>query len=317
MQRGENMKGRPKPLVLKKYEILMTYLKRDFPRFKDVQQDYRKSEKGYEGELQVDYHLELLSHQFLTLRDICLSVQGRTFQIDNLIITQNAIFIVEVKNYQGTIIFDTILDQFTRDNGKSETGFSHPVSQAELQRLHLQQWLQERNFPIIPIYSFIAISDPSTIIKVKGDREEIAKVVAHGANIPRKIVDLNKQLPAHAALEDRKIGTMILKESKEYDIDIMKHHDVKMTDLMPGVQCPACRAAGMERIYNNWQCRKCNYRSSSAHEQALNDYMLLGNTFITNSNCKWWLQIDSRNTVTRLLKKSKLVYNAKKRRWEK
>ncbi|UJL45839.1 NERD domain-containing protein [Virgibacillus sp. NKC19-16] len=311
------MTGRTKPLVLKKYEILMLYLKRSFPRFKDVEKEYKKRKKGYEGELQVDYHLDLLSHQFLILRDICLSVQGRTFQIDNLIITQNAIFIVEVKNYQGTIIFDTILDQFTRDNGKLETGFSHPVSQAELQRLHLQQWFQERNYPTIPIYSFIAISDPSTIIKVEGDREEIAKVVAHGANIPRKLVEINKQLPAHAALQDRKIGTVIQKESKEYEIDIMKRHDVKMSDLLPGVQCPACKVLGMERIYNNWQCRKCNYRSPNAHEQALTDYMLIGNMWITNSNCRWWLQIDSRNTVTRLLKKSKLVYNAKRRRWEK
>ncbi|MBP1969218.1 hypothetical protein J2Z83_001322 [Virgibacillus natechei] len=312
------MKGRKKPLVLKKYEILMVYLKRNFPRFKDVQQEYQKSKKGYEGELQVDYHLEqILSHPFLILHDVCLKVQGRTFQIDNLIITQSAMFKVEVKNFQGTLIFDTILDQFTRDNGESETGFSHPISQAELQRLHLQQWLQEKKIPSIPIYSFIAISDPSTIIKVEGDREEISKVVAHGAHIPRKILELNKQLPAHAALQDRTIGTMIRKECLDYDIDIMKRHDVKMSDLLPGVQCPACRVLGMERIYNNWRCRKCNHRSPHAHEQTLNDYMLLGNTWITNSECRWWLQVESRNIVTRLLKKSKLVYNAKRRRWEK
>ncbi|MBY7144619.1 NERD domain-containing protein [Virgibacillus sp. NKC19-3] len=311
------MKVRPKPLVLKKYEILISRLKRNFPRFNEVTREYQKRKRGYEGEIQVDYHLAFLPQQFLILRDICLHVSHRTFQMGNLIFSQNALFIVEVKNYQGTIIFDTILDQFTRDDGQMETGFNHPISQTELQRYNLQQWLQERNFATIPIYAFTAISDPSTIIKVDGDKDKIAKVVAHGSSIPRKIMHFNKQLSAHDSLGDRKIGTMVQKESKEYDMDIMKRYDVKMSDLLPGVKCPACKFLGMERIYNKWQCRKCHHCSSNAHKQAIDDYMLFGNNWITNSICRWWLQINSKNTVTRLLKKSSLRYNAKRRRWEK
>ncbi|UJL45831.1 NERD domain-containing protein [Virgibacillus sp. NKC19-16] len=170
------MKKRTKPLILKKYKALLPRLHPNFPRLADVRHEDNKSKKGYEGELEVDYHLEPLSREYTILQDVCLQVQGKTFQMHNLVITQQAINIVDVKNYNGTIIFDTPLDQFTRDDGAVETGFSHPITQVQLQKSNLQQWLLERNFPNIPINYFIAISDPSTIIKVEGDKEKIAEV---------------------------------------------------------------------------------------------------------------------------------------------
>ncbi|WP_407058295.1 nuclease-related domain-containing protein [Tigheibacillus jepli] len=72
-------------------------------------------------------------------------------QIDNLIITPHAIYIIEVKNFNGTITFDTVLNQFIRDDGRKEGGFHHPITQVELQASRLERWLEENNFPIVPI----------------------------------------------------------------------------------------------------------------------------------------------------------------------
>lgn len=49
------------------------------------------------------------------------------------------------KLVDGTITFNTILKQFTRIDGKTETGYRYPITQAETKPLHLMNWLQEHN----------------------------------------------------------------------------------------------------------------------------------------------------------------------------
>ncbi|WP_081498498.1 nuclease-related domain-containing protein [Oceanobacillus massiliensis] len=134
---------------------------------------------------------------------------GQSFQIDNLIITPHAIYIIEVKNYNGKIIFDTILNQFTRDDGEKETGFNHPITQAELQQIKFQNWLQKSGYPPIPIHYFIAISEPATKIEVIGDKEAIASVVARGEHIPKKIIDMENTLSHNPTIQQQKIGHAI------------------------------------------------------------------------------------------------------------
>ncbi|MBY7144617.1 NERD domain-containing protein [Virgibacillus sp. NKC19-3] len=309
------LKKRTKPRILKKYEALLPRLPPNFPRLADVRHEYNKNKKGYEGELDVDYHLKWLPHEYMILQDVCLKTQERTFQMDNLVITQQAITIVDVKNYNGRIIFDTILDQFTRDDGAIEMGFSHPIAQVELQRSNLQQWLLERNFPNIPIHYFIAISDPRTILKVEGDKEKIAKIVAHAATISKKIIDRNKRLSGHTALQDRKIGHATRKESTVFDKDILEAHGIKEKHLLPGVQCPACGVLGMRRVHTGWFCYKCQKKSRDAHTSALADYLLLVRPWITNSECMRFLKFNAKNVATRLLREYGLFYDKARRRW--
>lgn len=58
-------------------------------------------EKGFEGELQFDKFCEIFSNEYLILNDLLFEVNSTTFQIDSLLISQNAIFLFEVKNYDG------------------------------------------------------------------------------------------------------------------------------------------------------------------------------------------------------------------------
>src|SRR5699024_5484456 len=100
-------------------------------------------------------------HKYTILQGICLELQGKNFEIDTIVITQQAIYWIECKNYNGTIIFDTILNQFTRSEGKTETGFRHPITQAENHQFQLTQWLNERHHNI-PRDRHSPISDTST-----------------------------------------------------------------------------------------------------------------------------------------------------------
>src|SRR5690625_1955326 len=139
------IRRRSKHLVLKKLEAAMLRLPKNFPRLQDIQREIGGRYKGYIGEQKVDYHLEILASQFTIIQDVCLKVQGRTFQMDSIIITNHAIFCIESKNFDGTITFNTILNQLTRNDGKTEKGYRYPITQAETHRFHLMNWLHEHN----------------------------------------------------------------------------------------------------------------------------------------------------------------------------
>ncbi|RIU94767.1 nuclease-related domain-containing protein [Oceanobacillus picturae] len=294
------------------YETLLSRMRPDHPQFREVESDYARRKKGYIGERQVDYYLEGLASEMTILQDLNLSVEGKNMQLDNLLISQHAAYIVEVKNFTGAITFDTALQQFTRD----ERGFRHPIQQAELQKQRLQAWLQEMNLPPIPIYYFIAISDPSTIIKVEGNKEEIAKVVAHAAHIPNKIKEHEAQGSIQQPIQHQKLGHFLMQAARMRGYNLMKNYEIRPEVIMPGVRCPGCGYLGVRRLYGKWQCPKCKMISKEAHKRAIYDYLLLIQPTISNRECRRFLNISSKNIATKLLKKE-LVYDKTKRSWKK
>ncbi|RDW21464.1 hypothetical protein CWR48_03440 [Oceanobacillus arenosus] len=305
-----------KPLLLKKYEALLPRLMINSPTWLDANQEFNRRMRGYKGEIRVGYYLSGLAQKYTILQDVCLGADGQTFQMDDLIISPHAIYIVEAKNYHGTITFDHILKQLIRHDGEKETGFAYPITQVELQHDKLQNWLHDHSSPNLPIYYFVAISEPSTIIKVIGNQQEVAEIVAHAAMIPKKIMEIEERLAASEKVQHQKIGYMIMKECTEFDLDIFAQHKITPSNLLTGVQCPECGSLGIERVHSGWICHKCQKKYAAAHKAALEDYFLLIKPWITNTECMQWLKLDSRNTATRILKSSNLFFNSKRRWWE-
>ncbi|WP_165769005.1 nuclease-related domain-containing protein [Virgibacillus profundi] len=307
-----------KSLVLQKYDAIIPRLRLNFPHLQEIEREQALRLKGYKGEKAVEYHLDFLAVDATILHDVCLTVMGKQFQIDNIVVTSHGIFPVESKNYSGTITFDTVLKQLIRENGMKETGYDYPVTQAELQKFKLQMWLQERNLQNIQIHPLVAISDPGTIIKVKGEKCEIAKAVAHGAHIPGMVIQKNNDYKEkHAKISAEKIGRAILKECKEFDMDVMANHGIKATDILPGVQCPACGRLGMKRGYGKWACERCFTLSKNAHLKAIADYLLLIKPWINNKEAMRFLNINCKSLANRILKSSGLSYEKEFKRWAK
>ncbi|GGJ91578.1 nuclease [Lentibacillus kapialis] len=312
------IKKRSKPLPLRKLDVIIPRLSPQFPRLPEMKEEAKKQGRGYSGEIKVDYHLEILASRYTLLDDVYLHNNSKNFQIDSLIAGNHGIFIIETKNYMGTIIFDSILKQLIRDDGNVESGFNYPITQTETQKFHLRNWLLKHRLTHIPIYYFIAIADPTTIIKVDGDREAISKVVAHAARIPGMIIEKDQELAqaGKPKLPDYQIGKMILHECGVYDMDIMGQFGLTCRNLLPGVFCPGCGIRGMQRIHGGWICRKCRHKSYYAHVKEVHDYVLL-NGSITNTECMWLLGLNSRSTATRVLQKSGLIYLKEPKCWVK
>ncbi|QKY70449.1 NERD domain-containing protein [Lentibacillus sp. CBA3610] len=310
------IRNRPKPLPLQKLDAAIPRLSPQFPKLPEMNRDAKKQGSGYSGETKVDYHLETLASRYTILDDVYLHTNGKNFQIDSAVVTNHGIFIVDTKNYNGTITFDTILNQLTRSDGGIESGYEYPITQVENHKFLLQNWLQQRNLSHIPIYYFVAIADPATIIQVNGNKEEIANIVAHAARIPKMIMDKDQEFAqaGKTKLKNYQIGNAILRECGTFDIDIVRKYGITRNDLLPGVFCPACGFRGMKRLHGGWICRKCRHKSYNAHWRDLDNYLLLFGS-ITNTECMWLLGLTSRYTATRILQKSGLIYLKEHKCW--
>lgn len=310
------IRKRKKPRPLQKLKALIPRLHPNHPNLESIKIDAAKRYKGYIGEQKVDYHLERIPMQHTIAHDVQLTNTDQKFQIDSLILTKKAIYIIETKNFDGTITFDTNLHQLIREQNTKEEGFDYPITQAENTKHQLQTWLAHKNIHNIPIHYFIVISEPSTIIRVHGNEQQIAKCVTHAANLNQKIQATEKTIQ-NTNWNHRKIGNIIHQECQDFDFNILRKHGITPHDILPGTQCPNCQNLGMTRHYAKWQCTKCQHTSKHAHRKTINDYLLLKKPYITNKDCRHFLQIHSRSTATRLLQSAKLSYDKKRQIWQK
>ena len=311
------LRHRAKPLPLRKLDAAIPRLSPQFPGLPKMKEDAKKQQQGYSGEIKVDYFLDYLAPMYTILHDVYLRKNNKNFQMDSLTVANHTIFIVDSKNYQGTITFNTTLRQLTRSDGKVESGFEYPITQVKNQKFHLQNWLKQHNLGHIPIKCFVAIADPSTVVQVEGSQEEVGKYVVHAAEIPERIMNADRQFGNKGVkkFSDYQIGKAILHECGEFDVDMFRWYGVRPADILPGVICPDCRLRGMKRVHSGWRCRKCKCYSKDAHLAALNDYLLLIKGMITNIECMGFLGLKSRHAVSRILKDSFLVYYSKGRKW--
>lgn len=314
------IRKRTTPIKIRKLEAVIPRLPPTYKGRRHLESVLAIRKKGYDGEQKVDrYTSAILKENFTILHNVYLYNKGSSFEIDTLIIGPHSIIIVEIKDYIGTVTFDFILNQFTREYRGQVTGFRNPVIQTTTSTVLFTEWLNNHHHTKdIPIHSLIAIGDPSTIIKVIPENKDITDIVMHGEYIPHQVMKINSKLESASQQAHRKIGALILQECKPFDFDLNAEYGIKPDDLLGGVQCPGCRLLGMNRKHSKWNCFHCGLTSRDAHVKTLNNYFLLFNkTWITNRECRQFLGLESRSVATRLLKAYNLKYQIENKRWVK
>ena len=109
---------------------------------------------GNKGEAYFNNMLKsILRNDDVLIRNVCLQVNGKEAEIDSLIINNNGIFIVEVKNYNGRLYGD--IDDFEWTKEKVSPGgnvfykqVKNPIKQIKRQTYILSQFLKENNIRI-------------------------------------------------------------------------------------------------------------------------------------------------------------------------
>lgn len=307
------LKEREKPIILSKLESLKARLKKSHPKYEDIQKELANRKAGYKGEKMVDFYLSYLPKDFYLLHDLRLgNPRGTFFQIDTLIITSKIIYLIEIKNYRGTIQFDHHFHQFIQHFNGERRALQDPISQVKNQTFQLEQWLYEYQFPQLPIQPIIAISHPSTIIETTNN-PELSKFITHAINLNTKITSsydhFQKELISKKTIFQ--IAERLKKMNRPLDYPILDHFHVQTQDIIQGVICPNCSRLPMKRVYGKWICPICKSTSTNAHINALHDYSLLFGDQITNRQTRHFLACPSRHVVTRILKSMNLPHDGK------
>ena len=114
---------------------------------------YLKLEKGYQGEEIFDQLTAKLQCDMYILNDLCLEFNHSVFQIDTVIISQKAIFPIEIKNYEGDYIYDS--EEFRRISSDHE--ITNPLNQLKRSNSLFRSLLKSLkiNLPIDGYVTFI------------------------------------------------------------------------------------------------------------------------------------------------------------------
>jgi len=296
------------PTKVRKLEALLRRLPIHHPKRPDIESEWGRYMAGYRGEQALEYHLSFLPEQdYLILHNLRLPYGPHFFQMDLLLMSRRLTIIIEVKNYAGTLFFDTTFRQLIRTlNGKEEV-FPDPILQVEHQRHQLKTFIP----PDIPIESLVVFSNPSAILKTDGNSPITAKKVIRPPALQPKIEEFEKRYPAERITDKelRKLARQLIKKDTPDDTNLLHQFQLTKDELLTGVHCPVCQALPMKREYGTWVCPACSTSARDAHLSALKDYTHLISSDITNRQLRSFLHLPSTSSASKLLSSLNLPFS--------
>ncbi len=289
-------KAREKSNRLLVHEAALRRLVPTHPQYHLIEQEYGKMKYGYKGEEALDYFLTFLPHEnYHLLHGLRIKdSKDRYFQLDSLLITSSHCIIIESKYISGTLEFDEVASQLIRykPGGEIER-MSDPLSQVSRHRHQLSSWLEQYNFPQLPIASLVVLThNQSNLVKASSS---LMKKVTFLTNLPKRISEING-IHSTEILNQRernKLSKTLIKKHTQDSFNFLQYYRIKQEDLKKGVICNYCGSNSMRKKRKYWLCGNCNFHSALAHLQAIQDYKLLIYTTIQNKELKEFLQLNS------------------------
>lgn len=298
------LKERAIPLTAQKCQALLRNLPSDYPLLSKINAELSKQMSGYYGERSLDYHLSSLDEdKYDIYPGLRLSHNNRNFQIDTLILSNNYLLIVEVKNLPGELEFDSSKGQLIQKLGDKINVYDDPFAQVQQQKLKLMKWLEDLRIPPIPIDTLVVLSNNNALVKrVTGASNNYWKL-CRCINALEKIGNFEKTYQsAYISIKDKKkLAKLLLKHDTPLNSDILKRFNIPKQDILPGISCPICFSRPMIHIFGTWNCPVCGEKSKTVHEQKIFDYFLLINSEISNNQFRAVTLLDSRHIANRLL----------------
>lgn len=265
----------------------------------DLKEKIRIANAGINGErvLETIFNKYKLTFEHNIFHGLNLKSTG-SFQIDNLFLSRQGAFILEVKNIQGRISFSEETNQLIRtlDDGQVDA-FECPSVQLERNRYLLEDWLHARNLSI-PIHTAVVFPNPRQLIE--NTRADLKILFPN--EVPSMLRGREASQPVINSITLDQMKEELLKGHSDYNpYPMCNKFRIDRAEIKSGVQCDKCGTLGMERIFRGWGCNTCRHVSKTAHVQAITDWFMLINDTMTNRECREFLHIPSNYTASRLL----------------
>ncbi|MBO1005281.1 nuclease-related domain-containing protein [Pseudogracilibacillus auburnensis] len=282
-----------KPMPPKELQILTSL----HPRMKlstTEKQNYENLHKGFLGELKFyDLLCNHPSTNQITLFDLLLESNNTEFQIDSLIINQNTIFSLEIKNFEGDFYLEG--DKwFVVGSGKE---IRSPLLQLQRTEYLFKQILQKLhvNMTIKPYIIFI--NDDFTLYQAP-----IALPAIFPTQVKRFINKLNansRKLTAHHTKLAKKLISMHLEESAHSRLPSYEYHQ-----LQKGITCRTCSEFLSPINKMKLKCQGCGYEEAVDYGvmRSVAEFNLLFPKKITTSQIhEWCVVISSKRRIREIL----------------
>ncbi|MDQ0256004.1 RNase P subunit RPR2 [Evansella vedderi] len=302
-----------KSLKMKKLEAAIRRLPPNYPKLPLLEQQLGKCNAGYKGEKTVEYYLKFINDYHLRIfHDIRLKdKKGDAFQMDCFLLSSEIPIILEIKYISGLIQFDPIFNQMIRTlNGERET-FSNPITQVELQKKRLIQWLVDKKVPTNPhVETLVVFTNPYAILETDPDYYEAINKVIQCPELPEKLEAMYRrnQQSFYTEKELNKIERLLLRSHTPEEYSVLEKFDIPQSHIIKGVYCKECHSFQVRRQSRKWVCTNCGTKTKDAHLKSLEDYTLLYGPKITNRQLRDFLQLPSENIAQKILASMELPY---------
>ncbi len=262
-----------------------------------AKQSYRNVKAGFSGEEKVMKYLEeaRLTSKVEIYRDVVLD----HVQIDVIVVTPKLICILEVKNMKGEFYFDPITKQFYRIIDGNKEGMRNPELQLQRAVKLLQARLhrKELEMPVKGLIVFasragIVIEPPTLFPAIPIDA--VCDSLERMEEMSKKLMTTEEMKKVKHSLKRNSIAV--------HDDELLERLGIERAMILTGVRCMSCFCVGMQRVYSTWLCGRCGCRDKNAHMATLQEYQLLFGRQITSKDVMWWLGIEDKHLVKRVLK---------------
>lgn len=297
------IKYRNRPATIAGYEALLKRLPANHKKKGMITEKLGSINAGIGGEERVDKLLSFFEpdYPYIIIEDLSLPDQS---QIDSLIITQEKIIILEIKNLGGELRLrsnPSVLNQ--RMSNGQQRFFKSPIVQAETAKIKLEKLLNKTGYNL-PIDSIVVMAYSSQFIQ---DVPDDAKVWA-ADELLLQLYRMNIQKETISVSQMRALGEYLLATDRQYQpFPLAPKFDIALTEIESGVFCPRCRLRKMERTIRRWECKPCCLFSSDAHLDAIDEWYMLCKSTINTKECMNFLGLTDLDAAKRVLKRKGLI----------
>lgn len=267
---------------------------------KNEENYYWKLEKGFEGEQKFNVFLDNLTIDAILLNDLLFEKGSNHFQLDKVLITQDTVYVFEVKNYEGDYYIDR--DTWFSPAKKEVTD---PLNQLKRSKNLFQPILRELgckpslesylifinpqfylyHAPLNPIFVF-----PTQINRlIKQLNTKTSKLNSHHYNLAERLIALHIQESTYSRVP-------------EYRFDKLKK----------GIICRNCFTFMNFMNRKTLDCYRCGFTEGviSAVIRSVEEFKIMfpGRKITTRAIHEWCNVVKSPRTIRRiLLGKYKLI----------
>ncbi|VEF47613.1 NERD domain-containing protein [Bacillus freudenreichii] len=287
------IKAYQEPLSLHVFRYLIQRL--ELPP--EGKQLYFRMEKGHEGEHKMAGLLEGLPNNWVILHDLLLECNNSAFQIDALLISNELIYLLEVKNFEGDFYIES--DQWFTGAGKE---IQNPILQLNRSESLFRQSLRKLGLNL-PIKGLITFTHPEFALF----QAPLNFPIVLPSQLNRFITQLRKSSAKptqHLKRFAEKLAELHIEESP---YERLPHYEYKQ--LEKGIVCAVCSSLLISFVHDRRiLCTQCGDDEAldASIMRSIRQFQLLfpDKKLTTNVIYDWCKIIDSKKTLRRVLREN-------------